>query len=96
MSLTEMAGGMGGLMNTVSRVRNAARATIWKTSEINVNFVKIWKYLDHLLFLWFIVLLKDVYDFSQKVGFFWEHSVLVLRRTVKWINLICLLSNYTT
>lgn len=35
MSLTEMAGGMGGLMNTVSRVRNAARAT---TAELAQPF----------------------------------------------------------
>lgn len=35
MSLTEMAGGMGGLMNTVSCVRNAARAT---TAELAQPF----------------------------------------------------------
>lgn len=33
MSLTEMAGGMGGLMNTVSCVRNAARATTAKLAQ---------------------------------------------------------------
>lgn len=33
MSLTEMAGGMGGLVNTVSCVRNAARATTTELAQ---------------------------------------------------------------